>query len=258
MSRVLVVGATGSIGEQVVAAAVAAGHQVRALVRNPARASGFPPGVELVVGDVTQPASLGPAVADIDAVVLTLGSDGLGKVGARTVDYEGVRKVLEAITDRPVRVALMTSIGVTVRNSGYNRTTEAHDWKRRAERLVRASGQEYTIVRPSWFDYNTPLQRKLVFLQGDRRRAGTSADGVIARADIARVLVDSLTSEDARHKTLELVVEDGPGQAELGPLFAELVADPVGSLDAVEDLDNQPLAAEPAGVGEDLAAVHAG
>jgi hypothetical protein len=37
----------------------------------------------------------------------------------------------------------MTSIGVTNRVSAYNRSTEAHDWKRRSERLVRASGLPY-------------------------------------------------------------------------------------------------------------------
>jgi len=41
-------------------------------------------------------------------------------------------------------------IGVTNREGDYNRQTEAHDWKRRGERLVRASGLPYTIVRPGW------------------------------------------------------------------------------------------------------------
>jgi uncharacterized protein YbjT (DUF2867 family) len=40
----------------------------------------------------------------------------------------------------------MTSIGVTNRTGPYNRATEAHDWKRRSERLVRATGHPYTIV----------------------------------------------------------------------------------------------------------------
>lgn len=254
MLKVLAVGATGSIGREVVAAGQAAGHQVRALVRDPARAR-FPGAVELVVGDVTQPETLTAAVAGVDAVVFTLGSDGQGKLGARTIDYGGVRNVLQAIGDRPVRVALMTSIGVTVRDSHYNLTTESHDWKRRAERLVRASGHEYTIVRPGWFDYNTAQQRQVVFLQGDKRRAGTSADGVIARADIARVLIDSLTSEAARHKTLELVAETGGSQPDLEPLFVALAADAAGALDAVDDLDNQPLTAEPAEVLADLEAI---
>ncbi len=61
--------------------------------------------------------------------------------------------------------------GVTNRTGQYNRTTEAHDWKRRSERLVRASGFPYMIVRPGWFDYNGPDEHRLIFLQGDTRQA---------------------------------------------------------------------------------------
>lgn len=138
-STVLVVGATGSIGRLVVEEAVGQGYQTRALVRNPARAGQLPPEAQLVVGDVTRPETLVAAVDGVDAVVFTLGSDGAGKVGAETVDYGGVRNVLRALGPRRVRIALMTSIGVTNRTSAYNRSTEAHDWKRRSERLVRAS-----------------------------------------------------------------------------------------------------------------------
>src|SRR5436190_24205181 len=101
-------------------------------------------------------------------------SDGEGKIGAETVDYGGVRNVLRALGPREARIALMTAIAVTNRNSAYNRSTEAHDWKRRSERLVRASGLPYTIVRPGWFDYNGPDEHRLVSLQGDKRpQSGT-------------------------------------------------------------------------------------
>ena len=90
------------------------------------------------------------------AIVFTHGSDGGGKAGAEQIDYGGVRNVLAALGGRSVRVALMTAIGVTNRDGDYNRQTEAHDWKRRGERLVRVSGLPYTIVRPGWFDYTSP------------------------------------------------------------------------------------------------------
>ena len=63
----------------------------------------------------------------------------------------------------------MTSIGVTNMDNDYNRSTEAHDWKRHSERLVRASGNEYTIVRPGWFDMEGADEHQLKFEQGDRR-----------------------------------------------------------------------------------------
>ena len=251
---VLVAGATGSIGRHVVNEALAAGHTVRALVRSLDRGSVLPGAAQLVVGDVTRPETLAAPVSDVDAIVFTLGSDGQGAAGARTVDYEGVRNLLAALGGRPARIALMTAIGVTDREGQYNRTTQAQDWKRRSERLVRASGDEYTIVRPGWFDYNAADQHRLVFLQGDRRHAGTPADGVVARQQIAQVLVESLTTQAARHKTLELVAETGPAQSDLDPLFVALEADPDSSFDATRDTANMPLEQEPADVRSDLEA----
>jgi uncharacterized protein YbjT (DUF2867 family) len=252
---VLVIGATGSIGRLVVDEAIRQGHPVRALVRNSSKAGQLPRGVQVVTGDVTRPDTLSGVVDGVDAVVFTLGSDGTGKAGAESVDYGGVRNILHALGSRTVRIALMTSIGVTNRTGDYNRTTEAHDWKRRSERLVRASGFPYTIVRPGWFDYNGSDQHQLVLLQGDRRQTGDSSDGVVARRQIAQVLVRSLNSDQALRKTLELIATTGPAQDDFNALFAPLDADPQGTLDGVHDMTNMPLEDEPQRVRDDLDAV---
>jgi uncharacterized protein YbjT (DUF2867 family) len=252
---VLVVGATGSIGRLVVAEAVRKGHAVRALARDPDKARRLFPDVEVVVGDLTRPDTLTAAVDRVDAIVFTHGSDGGSKAGAERVDYGGVRSVLAALGGRSVRIALMTAIGVTNREGDYNRRTQAHDWKRRGERLVRASGLPYTIVRPGWFDYNTSDEHRLVLLQGDRRQAGDSSDGAVARRQIAEVLVASLTSDGALRKSFELVATHGPAQHDIDAEFARLDADPPGALDAVHDLPNMPLQEEPDGVRQDLQAV---
>ena len=248
---VLVVGATGTIGRLVVAEALRQGYVVRALVRDLRRARALPSEAQRVAGDLTQPRTLPDAVKDSDAIVFTHGSDGDGKTGEQ-VDYGGVRNVLHALAGREARIALMTAIGVTHREGAYNRSTHIHDWKRRSERLVRASGLPYTIVRPGWFDCNAPDQHRLVFLQGDSRHAGNPSDGVIARQQIAEVLVRSLGSDAARGKSFELVAESGPAPTDLAPLFAAVQRDVAGALDAVRDPENMPLDAEPASVREDL------
>ena len=163
--------------------------------------------------------------------------------------------MLAALDGQPVRIALMTAIGVTNREGDYNRRTEAHDWKRRGERLVRASGLPYTIVRPGWFDYNKPDEHRLVLLQGDRRHAGDPSDGVVARQQIAEVLVASLTSVEALRKSFELVATRGEAQDDLDSEFARLDADPPGALDAVHDVANMPLEGEPQRVRADLQVV---
>lgn len=249
---VLAVGATGSIGSLVVEEALRAGFQVRALARDRRKADALPDAVQLVVGDVTRIETLTAAVEGINAVVFTLGSDGAGKVGAETIDYGGVRNVLRAIGNADVRIALMTAIGVTNRTGDYNRRTESHDWKRRSERLVRASGHPYTIVRPGWFDYNEAGQHTLVMLQGDRRQVGEPSDGVVARRQIAEVLVRSLTSAQSDRKTFELVAEHGPKTRDFDALFAGLATDPPAALDGVYDQPNMPIDEEPARVRDDL------
>jgi uncharacterized protein YbjT (DUF2867 family) len=250
---VLVVGATGSIGRLVVEEALAQGNAVRALVRNVAKARELPVRAQAVVGDVTRPETLVAAVDGVDAIVLTLGADAQGKAGAEQVSYGGVRNVLMALGSRRARIALMTAIGVTERLGRYNRSTEAHDWKRRSERLVRASGLPYTIVRPGWFDYNAPDQHRIILLQGDRRHAGNPSDGVIARHQIAQVLVRSLSSDQALRKTFELIAETGPEPASIDFLFASLDADSPGALDGARDAPNMPIEDEPQRVRDELA-----
>lgn len=254
-STVLVIGATGSVGRLVVEEAIRAGYAVRALVRDIDRARGLPAQAEPAVGDLTKPASLSAAVDGVDAIVFTHGCDGAGKVGAESIDYGGLRNVLAALGGRPARIALMTAIGVTDRTGAYNRATQAHDWKRRAERLVRASARPYTIVRPGWFDHNDPDQHRLVLLQGDTRRAGDPSDGVVARRQIAEVLVRSLSADTAMRKTFELVAQRGPPPDDLDALLRALDTDPPGALDGVRDTDNMPLAQEPTRVCDDLAAL---
>jgi uncharacterized protein YbjT (DUF2867 family) len=83
---ILVIGPTGSIGSLVVEEALRQGHSVRALVRSPEKARRLSAKAEAVIGDLTQPDTLGDAVKDIDGIVFTHGSDGGGKsVGRRSI-----------------------------------------------------------------------------------------------------------------------------------------------------------------------------
>ncbi|EJJ29483.1 SDR family oxidoreductase [Rhizobium sp. CF142] len=239
----LITGATGSIGRLAVEEAVGEGYRVRVLTRKPTKAA-FPDGVEIVLGDLTRPDTLLAAVDGVNAVLFAHGTYG-SVAEAERVDYGGVRNVLMALGNRHARLALMTAIAVTDRKG-------AHDWKRRGERLLRASGLSYTIVRPGWFDYNDADQLLPVLLQGDRRQSGTPRDGVIARRQIARILVKSFACPAADKKTFELVAEKGKEPQNFQTLFAKVDADLTDMLDGVYDTTNMPLDEEPATVVQDL------
>jgi NAD(P)H-dependent FMN reductase len=89
--------------------------------------------------------------------------------------------------------------------------------------------------------------------QGDTHWAGSPSDGVVSRAQIAQVLVASLTSDAADRKTLELVAEQGEAQTELDPLFDALTPD--AALDGPLDRDSLPLDEEPERVVSELDAI---
>jgi uncharacterized protein YbjT (DUF2867 family) len=250
VSRVLVIGATGSVGRLAVMEGLRSGYLVRALVRHASQARQFAPEVEVVVGDLTQSDSLEQAVDGVDGIVFTHGSYGAAP-GPEAVDYGAVRNVLTVLGGRQARIALMTTIGVTDRKG-------AHDWKRRGERLVRVSGMPYTIVRPGWFDMNDPDEHRLALLQGDKRQSGTPSDGVISRRQLAHVLIWSLRSHGALRKTFELVAEPGPQQKDLDAVAARLDSDEKGALDAARDMANMPLDKEPLQIQEELERVRAG
>ncbi len=247
LGPILVVGATGSIGVHVMAVAMEEGFTVRALVRDERQARRLPPGVGHAVGDLTRAETLSSVVAGVGAIVFTHGSNGR-EPGPEAVDYGAVRNVLAALGDRTARIALMTTIGSTDRKG-------AHDWKRRGERLVRASGLPYTIVRPSWFDYNAPDQLQLVMLQGDKPLTGTPKDGQISRRQLAKVLVRSLVSPSALRKTLELHSARGREQQNFDEVFDTLEIDVAGELDAVRDPPNMPVDREPERIVRELDAV---
>lgn len=107
--KLLVVGATGGLGRVAVAAAVQRGHEVTALVRDPA-ASHLPESVLQVRGDVLDPASLSAAVARRDGVLCALGTPSPRKAGTLLAD--GTRNLVEQMTAANVpRLVCVTLLG---------------------------------------------------------------------------------------------------------------------------------------------------
>jgi len=146
---VLVTGGTGFIGPHVVHALRVRDIAVRALVRDPRRASRLAAwGAELVEGDVTDAASLPKACADMDAVVHIVSIIKGSRADFERVMTEGTRSLVAAAKEAGVRRFVLTSaLGVDERSKD---AVPYFGAKWQMERSVEESGLERVIFRPSF------------------------------------------------------------------------------------------------------------
>jgi putative NADH-flavin reductase len=194
--KVTVFGATGGVGSEVVRQAVAAGHEVVAVVRDPARLT-VPagPGLGVVTADVMEPAQIGPAVKGADAVVSALGPR---KGGPPAVLTDGVRSILTAMADTGVRrlVAVSASgafiepsdpfvIRVVVKPLLGRLLRDAQADTRQMETEIWASSSDWTLMRPPQLT-NRPARGRY------RRMIDHNVGRSIARADLADAILAAL------------------------------------------------------------------
>ncbi|ALO92406.1 NAD-dependent epimerase/dehydratase [Streptomyces hygroscopicus subsp. limoneus] len=244
MSRVLIIGGTGSIGRLVAARLLELGRLPRVLTRDPARARrALPAGVEVVAGELADPTAVRAAVDGVDAVVMTHGAPyGSGDYAA--VDYGAVPAVLDALDGHRVPMVLMSSIGVTA-TGGQSR--ELLEWKRRGERLLRVSGLPYTIIRPGWFDAGSSSHQQVDLRQGDLTEYGP-----VRRDHVAETIVQALLTESARGRTMEVFSADGPVVTDWPGAFLAAEPDRPGDLDGARDRPGPRPETEPERVRADL------
>ena len=235
--KILVIGATGSIGREVIAEARSQQLEIHALSRDP-QASLL--GCTMFIGDGTNPDDIKPALVDVDAVILTHGNDSQPEA----VNYGVVAALLEALGTKQVHISLMSSINITQAREPY---ADLMNWKRRGERLLRASGLPYTIVRPGWFDNGSVTDQRIVFQQGD-----TIAMAKVKRKHVAQTLIAACQTPAAQGITLEVFSEPGVPVIDLGALFTKLQPDTPGDINGAHDPDNLPVKAGPQRVLDDL------
>lgn len=148
---ILVTGGTGFVGREVVGELLALNYHVRLLVRNPDKVPAFSnaahhPPVELVQGDVFKPETLPAAMAGVQAVIHLIGIIAeTSRVTYEQAHAEATRNLLAAAKQAGVtRWIQMSALGTRPHaRSRYHQTKWA------AEQLVRSSGLDWTILRPS-------------------------------------------------------------------------------------------------------------
>jgi uncharacterized protein YbjT (DUF2867 family) len=176
---ILVTGATGRVGGQVLAQLPQG--DVRALVRDPATAT-LPDGVDVVRGDLSDPATLDAAAKGADAVFLVFPTMRADPVAAEVVDV---------LAKHARHIVYLSAAGVAEQHDG----TGIIGSHARLEHLIEESGAEWTFLRPSGFAANTLMWADQI-RNGDVVRwfHGAATRSLIHERDIAAVAVRALTS----------------------------------------------------------------
>jgi uncharacterized protein YbjT (DUF2867 family) len=141
VNRILVIGATGNVGRQVLSQLPATGAQVRALTRNP-HATRFPPQVEVVCGDLTLPESLDACLDGINTVFLVW-----------TAPPATVAPALERIAKHARRIVFL-SAPLKTAHPLFQQPNPLRALGEQIERLIEASGVPWTFLRPGMFAAN--------------------------------------------------------------------------------------------------------
>lgn len=203
---ILIVGATGTLGGHVACQLLDQGHSVRAMTRDPVRASALAAaGAEVVAGDLRDMVSLRAATRGVRAVVSASHSMlGAGKNSSALVDDKGQHALIDAAREAGVTHFIFTS----VLGAAASHPVDFWRTKARIERYLLGSGLPCTIIRPSAFMemHADELigkgvmtgKRVVLFGSGDNPR------NFVAAADVARLIVLALEDVRLHGTTIEI------------------------------------------------------
>jgi uncharacterized protein YbjT (DUF2867 family) len=181
---ILVIGASGQIGREVVAQLSAAGPPVRALSRNPQKA-GLPAAVEVVGADLSTPETLDDALDNVGAVFLVW-----------VVPLAPAARAIERIASRAERIVFL-SAPIRTNHPFFQQPNEFRHIYAGVEDLIEKSGAGWTILRPGPFALNCRNWWVPQIRNGDvvRRFHGAAQTAAVHERDIAAVAVHALCEE---------------------------------------------------------------
>jgi putative NADH-flavin reductase len=203
--HIVIFGATGPTGREVVRQALDQGHVVTAVARNPAAVTVQHERLKVQQGNILDPVSVEAAVKGQEAVLSALGTKVIRK---NTIISDGTRNIIEAMKKNGVRRLIVeTSLDV---GDSRGELGWAFTWifrplllrnifadKEVQERIIQDSGLDWVIVRPAYLT-NGPQTGKYKVWMGRRPMATT---GRISRVDVADFMLKQLTNDTYLRKT---------------------------------------------------------
>ena len=222
----LVTGATGKVGNEVVAQLVAKGAPVRALVRSPEKAKGWE-GVEIAKGDLSDAASIEAALRGADKLFLLTSANPTQETLVIDLARQASVKLVVKLSSLGADPASVIGIGRA------HAAVEAH---------LKSSGMAWTILRPGMFAQNFFAHAPTI--RGQGRLFGTYGQGKAAPIDvrdIAQVAVHALTEEGHQGKTYALTGPAALTHAEIAAKFSAVLGKEVTYVDVPPEVTRKAL-----------------
>jgi len=211
--RVLIIGANGGIGRQAVEIALAAGHHVTALLRQPANLTLTHPNLQKVQGDVMRPETFEKYVDHQDIVISALGVKG-GLMGDKptTLYSRGNANLIQVMQQKGIeRVYFISASAIEISPvlPFYVRFAAKYILQRllrhmyadqrEMERLVKESSLDWTIIRPPRL-IDKPVTGKYRFSINNWLKNSLA----ISRADVAHFMINNISNKAIYKATVEI------------------------------------------------------
>jgi putative NADH-flavin reductase len=197
MGRILIIGASQGIGLETVRCALAEGHRVRAFARGAASIAIDQPELEKIAGDALDRAAVSRALQDVEAVIETLGApkNAGALLWGTTLFSAATRVLIDAMRAQGVRrLVAVTGLGAGDSRGHGGLLYDAivfplvlkriYDDKDVQEQMIKASGLDWTIVRPGLLKDGAATGKARALTDPKDWRAGS-----VRRADVAQLLV---------------------------------------------------------------------
>lgn len=216
--RILVTGATGNVGRHLVTQLHEAGHEVRALTRNPTNA-GFAAGVEAVTGDLSNIGTLADAFRNVDAIhLITFGGGGYNE-----------------LTNGSEIVAL-------AERSGIRRATVLGGWSPTSiESALKSSSLAWTILQPKEFMGNALEWANEIRTNHTVSMLAAYRSAVVHEADISSVAVCALTEDGHGGRSYLLTGPEALAPDERTRILAEATGQDITFVKLTEDGERDRL-----------------
>lgn len=219
--KLLVVGATGTLGRQVARQALDEDHEVRCLVRNPNKAIFLKEwGAEIVKGDLCDRSTLAPALEGVDAVIDAATARVTDNLSAKEVDWTGKVNLIQATKAAGVERYIFFSI----LNADKYPEVPLMDIKRCTEIFLAESGLNYTVLQLAGFmqglisQYAIPiLEEQVVWVTGE-----STPIAYMNTQDIAKFAIRALSVSATEKKTFPVVGTKAWGAYEIMNLCENL------------------------------------